>query len=185
MFSVQNQKKKSGQKLLPVLKKRGKQLTVVGPWIGNIRMTPPGGSRVQCCNYRNINDIALKASIKENYEIAHADVGKHGRISGSEVLEHTTLYRRLMLELLNLPDNEDTVGSPKYILGNEAFPLYNNVLKPFFQRQLDHHRRLYNYRISTTRNTVENTFGLTAFRFRIMHTRTGTAAGSHSSSRNA
>jgi hypothetical protein len=112
--------------------------------------------------------------VNANYEFTYVDVGKNGRISEDGVLEHTTFYQQLIQGLLNLPDNEDTVENLNYIfVGDEAFPLHKHVLKPFSQRDLNDHRRLYKYRIVRARNIVENTFGLRAPRFRILHTSIG------------
>jgi hypothetical protein len=86
------------------------------------------------------------ALVNGNFEFTYVDVGKNGRVSDGGVLEHTTFYQQLIQGLLNLPDNEDTVENPYYIfVGDEAFPLHKHVLKPFSQRDLNHHRRLYNY----------------------------------------
>jgi hypothetical protein len=112
--------------------------------------------------------------VNTNYEFTHVDVGKNVRISDGGVLEHTTFYQQLVQGLLNLPDNEDTVENLNYIfVGDEAFPFHVHVLKPLSQICLNHHRRLYNYRISRARNIAENTFGLIASRFRILHTSIG------------
>lgn len=55
-------------------------------------------------------------------------------------------------------------------IGDEAFALEENVLKPFPQKSLNYERRIYNYRLSRARNVVENAFGLIANRFRILQT---------------
>jgi hypothetical protein len=138
----------------------------------HVRIMPPPGSGAQYYNYKNFYSIVLMALVDANYQFTYVDVGKNGRVSG--VVEHTTFYQKLIQGLLNLPDNEDTVENLNYIfVGDEAFPLHKHVLKPFSQRDVNHHRRLYNYRVSRARNIVENTFGLIASRFRILHTSIG------------
>lgn len=61
---------------------------------------------------------------------------------------------------------------PNIILGDEAFALNINLMKPYPRQQSLHDRTkaLYNYRHSRGRRTTENTFGLISSYFRIFHT---------------
>ncbi|KAB0800103.1 hypothetical protein PPYR_07983 [Photinus pyralis] len=72
---------------------------------------------------------------------------------------------------LHLPDNSETDKNLNFVfLGDEAFSLHENFLKPFPQRDLTYEKRIYNYRLSRARNVSENAFGLLSARFRILHT---------------
>lgn len=61
---------------------------------------------------------------------------------------------------------------PNVILGDEAFGLHENMMKPYPRNQslIDKTKAVYNYRHSRARRTSENTFGIMSARFRIFFT---------------
>lgn len=58
---------------------------------------------------------------------------------------------------------------PHVILGDEAFALRDNMMKPFPRSQslVENEKAIYNYRHSRARRTVENSFGILAAYFRV------------------
>lgn len=64
------------------------------------------------------------------------------------------------------------IEAPHVFLGDEAFPLLTNLLKPYRRADasLDVTKANFNYRLSRARRLVENVFGILACRFRIFHT---------------
>jgi len=114
------------------------------------------------------------AIVNANYEFVICDVGTNGRVSDGGVIDNTKFYKNLQSETLNLPKAENVNGSNKKLnyvfLGDEAFSLRPDFLKPYNQRELTLERRIFNYRLSRARRTVENVFGILANRFRIFHT---------------
>lgn len=67
----------------------------------------------------------------------------------------------------NLPYTE--IVLPNVILGDEAFALHKNLMKPYPRQQSlhDQFKATYNYRHSRARRTTENTFGIMASYFRV------------------
>nr|CAI5858211.1 unnamed protein product [Callosobruchus analis] len=51
--------------------------------------------------------------------------------------------------------------------GDEAFPLMENLMKPYLQKGISHEEKIFNYRLCRARRVVENVFGILASRFRI------------------
>ena len=56
---------------------------------------------------------------------------------------------------------------PYSFLGDEIFPLKPWLMRPFPGKQLPEKQRIYNYRHSRARRTIENAFGILATRWRI------------------
>lgn len=115
----------------------------------HIRIIPPSHSGAMYYNYKNFYSIVLMALVGPNYEFLYVDVGKNGRLSDGGVLEYTEFYRKLKCNQLNLPENTETVKHFNFVfLGDEAFSLNENFLKPYAQRDLDMSKRIFNYRLS-------------------------------------
>jgi len=98
------------------------------------------------------------AVVDHKYCFSYIDVGCNGRISNGGVFRKFSLYQAL--ENGKLP--EDHV-----LVGNNAFPLKEYLLKPFPGNQLTLKQTFFNYRLSLARRIVENAFGIMATRFRV------------------
>jgi len=55
-------------------------------------------------------------------------------------------------------------------LADEAFGLHTNLLRPYPGRGLNDKRRVFNYRLSRARRTVECAFGVLSNKWRVLHT---------------
>lgn len=69
-------------------------------------------------------------------------------------------------KLFDIPQAEDDLA---YVLvGDEAFPLTEYLMRPYFRRfNLHMRKKVFNYRLSRARKVVENAFGLLVAKWRI------------------
>lgn len=126
-----------------------------------IRKPPHSGS--QFYTYKHSYSIILFASVDANYCFRYIDVGTNGRANDASIFSNSSLNKALQKNILNLPNNAVFVG-------DEAFPLRCNLLKPYPKSgatPLNKKQRIFNYRLSRARRIVENAFGILASVFRI------------------
>jgi hypothetical protein len=100
--------------------------------------------------------------VDADYRFLYIDVGSNGRVNDGAVFRNSTFNSAMENNLLNCPDNS-------VILGDDAFPLRNNLLKPYSKVNLTLKQKVFNYRLSRARRFSENAFGILAQRFRAFH----------------
>jgi hypothetical protein len=111
------------------------------------------------------------AIVNANMEFIMADVGCNGRVSDGGVIEETAFYSKLKSGKLYLPKIEETVNNLNFVfVGDDAFALRDDLIKPFPQKNLSYEIKVFNYRLSRAGRVVENAFGILGTRFRVFHT---------------
>lgn len=112
-------------------------------------------------NYKQHFSIVLLALVDDNYNFTCIDVGSYGSRSDGGIFSKSSLQAAIENNQLDLPENS-------VILGDDAFPLKDYMMKPYPRRVNQCLKeRVYNYRHCRARRIVENAFGILASRFRI------------------
>lgn len=88
-------------------------------------------------------------------------------------LSNILYFIKLVNNELKIPQPSNLINSDKLLpyvfIGDEAFSLRNDFLKPFSQKELDKEKIIFNYRLSRALRVIENTFGILASKFRIFN----------------
>ncbi|CAH1957561.1 unnamed protein product [Acanthoscelides obtectus] len=138
----------------------------------HIEIEAPPNAGSYYFNYKGTHSIVLLALADAECNFLYIDVGCNGRMSDGGIFKNSTLYRELYEDLLNIPSDEHLPNRvkpvPYVILGDDAFALSKNLLKPFPRSKfLSAKQKVFNYRLCRARRVVENAFGILASRFRV------------------
>lgn len=142
-----------------------------------IRIKAPPKSGSAYFNYKGFFSIILLAVSDADGLFLSVDIGEFGRNSDGRAFRESAFGKALTHNQLDLPEptllpgEHENSGFPYYFVGDEAFPLLYNLMKPYPRRQLTNNdKRIFNYRLSRGRKSVECAFGLLTSKFRVLET---------------
>lgn len=140
----------------------------------HIRLIQPTGTGSLYYNYKSFFSTVLLAVCDASYSFICVDIGAYGKSSDSAVFNNSILYKNLVENKLNIPgpkpiSTAETTCFPHIIVGDEAFGIMNNVMRPYSGRHLTYKKKIFNYRLSRARRYIECTFGILANKWRIFH----------------
>ncbi|KAJ4924978.1 hypothetical protein JOQ06_003925 [Pogonophryne albipinna] len=134
----------------------------------------PANSGSLYFNYKSTHSLVLLAVVDAQYLFRVVDVGGFGRSSDSGSLRNSAFGESLRDGSLQLPPDTVIPGAerlgllPHVLVGDEAFPLLDNLLRPFPGRHLTREKRMFNYRLSRARLVVECAFGILSSQWRML-----------------
>ena len=138
------------------------------------RLRCPAGGGSLFYNYKEYHSIVLLAIADANCCFTLIDVGSYGRNSDSSVFTESNMGKAFISGCLGIPQSREIPNTatkiPCFLVGDAAFPLKPNLMRPYPRKDLDYSKRVYNYRISRARRTVECAFGMLAQKFGVLHT---------------
>ena len=143
----------------------------------NIRIQCPPNTGSDYFNFKKYFSIVLMAVADANYYFTATDVGSYGREGDSYIFKKSNFWKRFTAGQLDLPgdkplpsdDSREGTPVPHVLLGDEAFGLSKNLLRPYPSKNLSHEKRIYNYRHARARRVVECTFGILSNKWHILH----------------
>ena len=135
-------------------------------------ITCPANSGSSYYNYKGTFNIVLMAIADASYMFTYVDVGDYDRQGDSGVFNNSEFGKAIVANTLNIPQKgvlPNTNIEARYcFIGDEAFPLKENIQRPYPGKMLLEHKRIYNYRLSRARRVVENAFGILGSRWRFL-----------------
>lgn len=138
----------------------------------HIRIECPRMSGTLYYNYKGFFSIVLLAVICDSrYCFTLFDLGKYGSNNDSGILGNSEMGDLIASNSIKIPpaSSHSNIDSlPFHLIGDEIFPLKTWLMRPY-PGKLSEDQRIFNYRISRARRSIENTFGILAARWRIFY----------------
>ncbi|XP_029342138.1 uncharacterized protein LOC115033537 [Acyrthosiphon pisum] len=109
----------------------------------HIRIISPQLSGTDFFNYKKFFSIVLMVLVDSNYCFLTVDVGAYGREGDSNIFKRSPLGQQLYANKLNvpgvkkLPNDDHGQEQPFVIVGDEAFGLHQNLLRPYPRKNVD------------------------------------------------
>ncbi|XP_055308302.1 uncharacterized protein LOC129572381, partial [Sitodiplosis mosellana] len=135
----------------------------------HVRIRCPANAGSLYFNYKRYHSVILMAACDAEYRFTFVDVGSPGQSDGDmNVFSRSTLGRDIFenSQNLNLPEDCNINGEkmPFFFVADDAFPLSPRIMKPYGGTLKDD-ERIFNYRLSCARRTIENAFGIMTMRW--------------------
>ena len=139
----------------------------------HVAIQKPPGTGKEFFNYKKYCSIVLMAVVDADYKFIWVDIGANGAAADAQIWNTCELKAALSDDTLPIPPPEpllfDNEPVPFHLIGDEAFALSTNMMKPFGKRALTREEHIFNYRLSRARRVSENAFGLLVNKFRCLH----------------
>lgn len=138
----------------------------------HIKFRAPASEGSYYFNYKGDHSIVLMGMCDAQYRFTYVNIGVNGRVSDGGVFRESLLSNYITHNKLDFPLPSPLPGRtkaiPYVILADDAFPLGENLMKPYPQRGLTYSQKIFNYRLSRARRMIESSFGILANRFRVL-----------------
>ncbi|XP_026847313.1 uncharacterized protein LOC113566328 isoform X1 [Drosophila persimilis] len=116
--------------------------------------------------------MMLMVIVDAKYRFVYVNVATDAKIGDAGVWLHSDLRYSLDDYSIHVPSPSalprSNRVSPYTLVSDEAFPLTEYNMKPYFSKNLTESQQHFNYMLSRSRRVVENAFAILASRFRVI-----------------
>lgn len=138
----------------------------------HVKIKCPSHSGSMFYNYKKFFSIVLQAVCDANYKFSVIEVGGYGRQSDGGTFQSSALFKLLSKKQLNIPTEQclphTQIRMPFVFIADEAYPLQENLLKPYSRQTLNPEKLYFNQRLSRARKTIECSFGILYAKWRLL-----------------
>ncbi|XP_022169051.1 protein ALP1-like [Myzus persicae] len=127
-------------------------------------------------NYKTYHSIVLLVCCDADGLFTMIETGYAGRNRDGGIFRASAMKYWLTRKELDIPSpaklhHDENVGKFQYyFVSDEAFPLSTYLMSPYPRRNLNTTQRIFNYRLSRGRKTIECTFGMMTEKFQVLST---------------
>ncbi|XP_035012375.1 putative nuclease HARBI1 [Hippoglossus stenolepis] len=122
--------------------------------------------------YNGAQSIELFATCDAHHRFTMVDIASYDCENEKRIFRISRFGSRLVHKTLGLPQPVALPGSgtklPHVFLGDAAFPLHENLMRPYSGVNLDDAQKTYNSRHSRALKVIENTFDILVARWKIL-----------------
>ncbi|XP_050292833.1 uncharacterized protein LOC126733542 [Anthonomus grandis grandis] len=138
----------------------------------HVKIKCPSHSGSMFFNYKKFFSIVLQAVCDANYRFTVIEVRGYGRQSDGGTFQSSAFSKLLSKKQLNVPTEQSLphtqIRMPFVFIADEAYPLQENLLKPYSRQTLNPERQYFNQRLSRARKTIECSFDIIYAKWRIL-----------------
>ncbi|XP_071958993.1 uncharacterized protein [Antedon mediterranea] len=138
----------------------------------HIKITAPTENAQDYFNHKWSYSVLLQGLVDADGKFMNTFFGLPGSVHDARMFNLSTLSNKLADNTLFNPNpslNIEGTAVPLLIIGDPAYPLLPNLIRPFIGRgNLNREKRIFNFKHSSTRMTVEKAFGRLKGRCRLL-----------------
>lgn len=127
----------------------------------HIQIQCPKHSGSTYFSYKKSFSMVLMAACDSYYKFIYVDIGAAGSCHDSTIFKESNYGIELLNGKLPIPEPEPlpetNVPFPHFFAADAAFPLHQNIMRPFPGAFLNERKNIFNMRRSRVRRTIENT----------------------------